>query len=459
MLKKLLILAGLYLSAGLCAPETVRAQSAETRIASLMNAGDWFELERVLDGVPADSLSPYLYRQAKAMTHHYFNRPDSACIVLGELLNDYPAELGDQTLGTAVLMALNLARTDRYAEAAALLRSLCDQLAALGADLAQTEGLLVLAEQYRAFAPYAPVCRPMHPAGTYRIPMVVHDAMHRARKQQGAGHFIAMDGNINGTATELVFDTGAGVNVMSSAQAQAYGLRMLAADMPMRGVGTQTGRYAMADTLRIGEMVWANVPFMVVDIRTGDAEVDRIGTLLPPVLGLPLMFRMQEIRLDFEHREFIVPGDPAPNPLGTANLLRSDDENLFLATRDGVDGPLRLHFDTGGYSTTLLPSWYGRHQAEVQAAGIPDSLRIAGVGAVQATRSYLLPQREFRIGNGTAVLDSVTVDTGIDLRTGERRQAHYLDNGEDGTLGLDLLEHFRLVILNLKEMYLEALPF
>ena len=94
----------------------------------------------------------------------------------------------------------------------------------------------------------------------------------------------------------------------------------------------------------------------------------------------------------------------------------------------------------------------------MKATGTPDSLRVAGIGAAHITRSYLLPRMEFRIGNGTATLDSVTVNTGIGLHDNQSTLPAYLSGEEDGTIGLDLLEQFERVILNLKEMYLEAVP-
>lgn len=313
----------------LLATLTAQAQNADERIGTLISGSRWFDLERELKVTPADSVNPMLYKMATALTHHYFNRPDSACIVLEDLLNNYPEALGDNTLSMAMLMGVNLARTDRYAEAAGLIQDICSQLAAQGVDSTQT----------------------------------------------------------------------------------------------------------------------------------GNAEADSIVTALPPVIGMPVMLRMQEVQLDFEHRQFIIPTTPSPNPLSESNLLRTDGDNLRIATTDEDGQPLLLHFDTGGYSTTLLPYWYERNQAGVQADGTPDSLRVAGVGGVSITRSYRLPYKEFRLGNGTTVLDSVMVDTGIDLHTGVTQTVQYLNGAEDGTIGLDILENFKMVILNLEEMYIEAIPY
>lgn len=438
---------------------SIQAQNADGRIGALMGESRWFDLAHELKVTPADSVNPLLHKMALAMTYHYFNQSDSACIVLGDLLNNHQEELGSNTLNMAVLMGMNLARTDHYAEAADLMQDLCSQLKAQGADSTQTEGLIILERQYRAFANNAPICQPLHQPDTYCIPMKTHNAMHTAKDKTKGGHLVTMDGCINGTCSTLVFDTGAGVNIISSNQARDFGLRLLDTTVPMAGVGMQQGRYAIADTLHIGDMAWANVPFLIVDIQTEDAKADSIGTLLPPVIGLPIMLRMKEVKFDFEHKMFIIPPTASLCPLKESNLLRTDSEGLQLATTDEDGQPLCFHFDTGCYHTTLLPRWYEQHKDEVLAAGSPDSLRVAGVGGVKITRSYRLPQKDFRVGNGVAGIDSVMVDTCIDLHTEELKKEHFLNGEEDGIIGLDLLERFKLVILNLKDMYLEAIPY
>ena len=438
---------------------SVQAQNADVRISALMGKSRWFDLAQELHVTPADSVNPLLHKMALAMTYHYFNQSDSACIVLGDLLNNHQEELGANTLNMAVLLGMNLARTDHYAEAAGLIQNLCDQQKALGTDSTQIEILLTLVQQYHALANNAPICQPLHQADTYRIPMKTYNTMHTVDDKTNEGHFITMDGRINGLESSLVFDTGAGVNTMSSSQARDYGLRLLDTTIPLAGIGIQHGQYAIADTLQIGGMAWANVPFLVVDFQTGNTKADSIGALLPPVIGLPIMLRMKEVQLDFEHRMFIIPATPSLRPFNESNLLRTDSEGLRFATTDKDGHPLYFHFDTGGYNTTLLPHWYEQHKDEVQTVGIPDSLRVAGVGAVQMTRSYLLPHKEFRLGNATTVLDSVIVNTGVDLHSTELKKEQFLEGEEDGTLGLNLLERFKLVIFNLKEMYLEAIPY
>lgn len=382
MMRKIFVLSCLFASLN------VQAQHADARISQLMNESRWFDLAQELKTTPADSVTPWVRQMGVAMTHYFFNRPDSACMVLTDLLGKHQQELGDHTLNMVVLLAVNLGRTEQYADAAGLIRNLCDQLGALGMDSTQTAPYRMLARQ--------------------------------------------------------------------------YGLRRLGMDVTVGGIGgMKQGYYAMADTLRIGGMAWINVPFYVVDLQTGHAEADRLGKdlQLPPVIGLPILLRMQEIQLDFARREFVIPAVPTPSPLRESNMIRTDSECLQVKVADETGAPLYFHFDTGSYYTNMQPAWYGRHRKEVEAAGIPDSLRQAGIGGVSITRSYILPQKKFRIGSGTAVLDSVGVNTGIDLHTGQLDKAAFSNGQEDGFLGLNLLEKFSKVIINLKDMYLETIPY
>ena len=303
---------------------SIQAQNVDVRVGQLVNESNWFGLEQTLKTTPADSISPFLRQLATAMTHHYFNRPDSACTVLADLLNNHQQELGDRTMSMVILLSTNLARIGHYNDAADLLQNLYDQLTAMGTDSTLTEPYKAQAQQYRALGTCGPFYRPLHQPGEYRIPMVLAN--------KGGQHSIEMDGSINGKEGRFLFDTGAGRNLITPKLAKEYGLRSLDTDITVAGVGgLKEGGSAIADTLRIGGMTWLNVPFAVIDTHTGHEEADKFNEKyqLPPVIGLPVMFCMQEIQLDFAHRELIIPATPTPNPLGKSNLIGTDNELLY----------------------------------------------------------------------------------------------------------------------------------
>lgn len=206
-------------------------------------------------------------------------------------------------------------------------------------------------------------------------------------------HSIEINGSLNGKGTRLLFDTGAGVNIITPELAKKYGLRFLNKHVTIRGIGIKQGSYAIVDTLCIGKMEWTNVLFIVIDNQTGHTEADRVikKIQLPPVIGLPIMLRMQEIQLDFAHREIIIPATPTLNPHTENNLLRTDTEGLLLKATNETEQPIYFHFDTGSYFTFMQPAWYTRHQKEVNAIEGSDSLRMGGIGGVSITRSYIPP--------------------------------------------------------------------
>lgn len=426
------------------------AQNADMRISQHMNNGDWFALQREMRSTPSDSVSPLLREMGAAMTHHYFNRPDSACMAINALISNHAQELGDNLLNMATLMGMNLARARQYAQAASLAEDILRQLTEQGVDSTQTGTYRIMARQYRAYADCGDICKPLHKIGEYHIPMIMDEKLGQRSMN--------MHGHINGHESLLLFDTGAGVNVVSSRQADEYGLRLLDATIPVMGVGRQEGRCALADTLRIGNMAWANVPFLVLDISSRHEKADSILKNLQPVIGLPIMLSMQEVQMDFGNNEFIIPSSPTPNTFCDNNLIRTDGNSLRLFTTDRAGNRLQFHFDTGGYATSLLPSWYAQHKAEVESIGRQDSLGFGGAGGVSITRSYVMPQIEFRIGSNTMALDSVHVNTGIDLHTGLPREDANKDESLSGVIGVSLIEKFSRVILNLKDMYMEAIP-
>lgn len=445
----------LLLALCLATVQTVSAQTADQHIGTLINESNWFELKRTMDETPRDSVSPLLYQMGTALTAHYFNRPDSACTAIGILLNEYQPELGPQNaVNMATLLATDLTRSNRYLEAAALMQSLAGQLQAQGVDTATTTPILQAADLYTAYARVAPFCRPLHSAGEYHIPFSFNDDMHQGYKKQG--HFLMLDARINGTSEPVVFDTGAGANIISSRLAEACGLRLTDITLGMQGIGRQQGRVALADTLRIGPMAWQNVPFLIVDTRTGDAEADSIGDLLQPVIGLPIILSMKEVQFDFEHHELLIPATPTPNPLAGSNLLRTDSEGLRVESRDDEGHPMYMHLDTGSYGSDLTARWYAAHRIQVEAQGQPDSLRMAGIGGVSKQKTYRMPRITYRIGQGQAALDDVHVSTGLDLHTGQSVGNLFGISDIDGIIGLGLLERFRRVTLNLEEMYINA---
>ncbi len=308
---------------------------------------------------------------------------------------------------------------------------------------------------YALFHGEGNICRPLHPEGTYRLPFMSDSPISASNGRKYRA--IMLDGRINGSESPLLFDTGAGMNVISPDKAREYGLRFTDVSLGAEGVGQQNCTIAIADTLRIGDMLWQNVPFGVLDIRTGRAEADEQLRDLSPVVGLPIMMTMREIRFNFLKSELEIPARPTSNPLPSSNLIL-DNSALRLESFIGGYGPVCLHFDTGATFSALFQPWFARHRSDVERLGQPDSLRVAGVGGTSCLQTYRMPCLRFSLGSGEASIDSRQVSTGMALHTGNPLERKFVESeGIDGIAGLDFLEHFSRVILNLEQMYIEGI--
>lgn len=442
----------------LLASQFAIAQNINERIGTLINESRWFELQRDLQTPACDSLAPLLKLMGKAMVKHYFNRPEAACQSLEAVLAKHQQELdGSNVLNLAYLLGVNLSRLGKYEEATTLVQSLADQLKAQHADSLYIAGFQKVADTYKVYADVGNICRPLHPEGEYTLPFHSDNKLHGIN-----GSFIALDGHLNRTQKSMIFDTGAGMNIISSKDATECGLRRLDTYIDMQGIGLQRGQMAIADTLSIGDLKWQNVPFLIVDILTGNAEADKvISKGLAPVIGLPILLQMKEIRLDFAKQELTIPALPTSNRLGYSNLMRKDSEGLRIEARDRQDNPVYFHFDTGSSASMLSAKWFKHHKEFVLKTGQADSLRMGGVGGVIIERCYRLPEFQLQIGSGKVSMDSVKVSTGIDLHSGQSiaGKSAFNDPEEDGTIGLNLLSQFHRVIINLQEMYIEAIPY
>jgi len=438
-----------------CGTATALAQSADDSVARLLNEKRFFELSRRLTPELKDSVSPTLWLIAEAMEADHFNKPAKACKALAELLENHSQNIGtEQSVGFAYLMARNMSRMGNNSEAAAVMRNIVQGLAEIRSDSSSVAGLKAEAVRMERLAELGEMCRRLHPKGDYTVSFFIDGAIHGYRK----GGFLAMNANLNGVKRHVVLDTGAGVNVISSKDAQRCGLRLIDTGVRMRGVGVSSGQLAVADTLVIGAMTWVDVPFYIVDFKTGNDVADSVvGDGLPPILGLPWLNAVGELRIDFVKRTVTVPEQQSATPAGGRNLMINDNSNLSIETKDDNGKPLRMLFDTGSYETTLNSVWYERHKRQVHEKGFPDSLRFAGVGGVTIQHSYRMPSFKVAVGGAETLLDSVQVATGIDLHTGESIvSTAFDDTGDEGVLGLGALERFGMVTINMSGMFIEA---
>ena len=85
---------------------------------------------------------------------------------------------------------------------------------------------------------------------------------------------------INGIKTDITFDTGAAVNVISDSLALKLNLISLDDSGNVAGIGLASGKLAMAKEFKIGNITIMDVPFLVMNITSNNEEADQFLSLI-----------------------------------------------------------------------------------------------------------------------------------------------------------------------------------
>jgi Aspartyl protease/PDZ domain len=203
---------------------------------------------------------------------------------------------------------------------------------------------------------------------------------------------------INGKGPfKVVFDTGAGVNVVSASLARKLGLKP---DAPAIELGTSSPANAQVhktqvDTLQIGDLLLRDQTFYVIDMP------DENGA--PSFLAGYELLRRFAVRIDFEHQRLTFYASPSfhySGP-GTAVPLRIQDNALLVQASIG-DASGWFQLDSGNEVGTWTDTGFTVKNNLVQALGA-HFLAYNGRGfAGPSPQAYLARVPAMRIGDVTA---------------------------------------------------------
>lgn len=425
----------------LLSAQFITGQNSLQRAAESMNRKDWFSLQREYTA-NKDSLPPLLKDMGKALTDYYFNRLESAEVSISALLNNHADDLDEgNKLSMVYFLADCLHRLGKNKEAAGLMAGICSQLKAAQADDDLLGTYEHLRDQYRELSSLGTLNSLERPDIKIVLPLSVDTIETQKKTLQ-----LNLNGTMNGKTARFLFDTGAGVNAATPQSARKYGMKMLDATTTATGINTGTGGMAIADSLRIGELLFRNVPFYVLDLATGNQEADKHLDDLELIIGIPVIEVLKEVQIDLANLTLTIPRQPTPNPFHESNLCFSDGRNLWSELTVS-DDRLVMKFDTGASDILFFPEYYERNKEWVEKTGKLDSVRYAGFAGVEKDTVYIVNDLPAKVGPEAGVFTHATYCTG---------KAIFGEPGSDGVLGMDFFTAFPKVIINLKEMYIQA---
>lgn len=431
----------IFLTALICTSLSAFGQIANERTANYMNQENWFELQREF-AVNKDSLAPFLQDFGQALLDNLFNRPQAACESIGKLLNEQQENMGfDNTASMIYLLANNLSKLGANDQAAETLKSFCDQLEGK-VDSTFLAGYRRKEKEYRVLSSY----------DLFQWNKPEHDLVLPFRVDsvgKWGSTAITLQGSLNGKEQRFTLDTGAGVNVVTPEVAKACGMKILDVEITAHGVRSGGGQFAIADEIKVDNFIMRNVPFYVLDMKTGNEKADRYMTHLEAIIGLPVLNQLQEIQLNFRTNQLTIPKALTPAPEFAPNICFSRNDILDIEVVYDHE-LLQMNFDSGSGTSQLNYPYYERHKDRIEPIAERDSMGLGGFGGTTRVAIHKLQGACFQIGEYMGCVDSLSV-----VATPDQEAVHF--HG-DGVVGMDIFQSFSTVTINLKDMFVKTTP-
>lgn len=379
------------------------AQSADDRVGEMMNTGQWFELREFLQN-NTDSVTPFLDDFAEAMLAHFFNKPKEAVELSSALINSGNLDLGN-VLSVSQLMAVDMGTLGQNEKAAQVLTQVLSQTKQYldSTTVAIFENQI---DRHMALSKYTPYRVKKH-TGVTSIPMKI-DTLIMVESQPPIMVSYLTDCRINGNSCEIRFDTGAGMNVVSSQKAKEMGLKTLNATMVAGGTRETAGiPIAIADSLNLGELTIYDVPFLVLDIRTGHDTLDVQLQRTDIVIGYEIMNALKHIKLNFEKSCLMVSDNSFIATSEKPNMMIANGNQIVV--QGNVNGsPMLIDPDCGdgSFGIFFAESWPVM-KTFVKDNQEPRNTLMGGSGGYDELQVYKIENVPFTIGTTTISIPQI----------------------------------------------------
>lgn len=192
------------------------------------------------------------------------------------------------------------------------------------------------------------------------------------------GRYLYVRGTVNGTPTDIVVDSGAGITVVDRQLADTLGLER-GQQISARGAGGDRPVHLSKASVRIGDLELADLRVAILDLEDVHS---RLGRRMPVILGKEL-FHGYPVTVDYPARELRVHrgGRYEPASHEVACRLRPVHQGHMMAEIALEDlEPIWCVVDTGSADTLALNTDYVEKQGLLQRYARLGEARIGGVG-------------------------------------------------------------------------------
>lgn len=414
---------------------------ADAAAGACLNGSQWFTLYDIYEKDSA-SLSPMIHSFSKAMLASAFNRQAEAVEAISTLVHNHQQEIGmGNVVSMLQILSKSYSRLGNNAKANSVMKSLADQLEG-AADSATVASLRQQERLYSVLSNFDLYQRDDTNALHHAIPFTIDSI-----GTEPAQVLMHIDSRLNGRRCRMAFDTGATYNVIASSLADKYHLTPTDATVSVMGTRLSEGHIAIAKELKIGTLTLRNIPFLVLDLNSGNERVRHNTDAYSVILGESLLLQFSGYTLDFDSSTVTLFSDTIASTHTRPNICFTPAGCTPYAEIEFCGNRFPVTLDTGASTTTLGNAFYRDHGDVVAREGKWDIEGSTGVGGVTYDSVFRLPSLTMRLTGKPFTLHNVPVSA---LSTSNALSSNY------GRLGLDFFKLWKKVTVDNRAMTIEV---
>ena len=229
---------------------------------------------------------------------------------------------------------------------------------------------------------------------------------------------------------------------MSERFAKEVGVRILNDSLTINSTlpGAMNGQMGTVENMQIGSMIF-HYPLITVAPPNALDSVMRVDA----ILGMDFINLFDELRIYPKEKKIVFPVSSTPLPASGRNMILTDRALKIKAEANNGER-LKLHFDTGCSTAGLYYRYYEGHKSELDASGKREHITGGGFNIVVTKEILRLPSFRINVGKVPVELRNLAVDT---------TNGDFQTSDDAGIIGMDMVNQFDCVTINLKEMFLK----
>jgi predicted aspartyl protease len=244
----------------------------------------------------------------------------------------------------------------------------------------------------------------------------------------------------NDSTVNMIFDTGANVNVVSESTAKKLNLRIIPNSLIYVAGATgarNASRLAMADHGFIENIEFKNAEFVIfpdslLSFANGMYKING-------VIGFPLIMRFESIR--FTDSLIYIPEKPVPGTIIPNLFINGDDYIIDVVYQNKK---LPFFFDTGNSNTSFYRAMYDIDSMNFKT--LRDTVfSYAGVGGTTTEKARLLPEIKLDCGSKSFVLSNRYISL--------RRNSLHPDLF--GSIGKDFVNQYKSILMSFRYSFID----